>query len=441
MASKFQYKLSNSFIRYSKNTAWIFSERVIRIIILIPITALLARHLGPEQIGTYNLAIALVAIFALIAPLGIPSILVREIVKQKEKTNELVTTTMTIRVISAVVFYGLLITTTYLLQYSKIELGLVSIIGFKLLFQSFDSVDNFLQANVKLRTSSKIRLMALVMVSGVKLYLIFTNAPLLHFTYAYIIEFFLIACLFLWMYAKMHNYHLKFDFNSKTGQYLIRTSLPLIYASALMTINMKVDQVMISKLLDNEANGYYSVVASLIESLYFIPVALGVSLFPGLVKQHAKQAAEYLPSFQLLYEILLILAVGASLLCFFLAPFIIQLLYGDAFEPSIAILKIYAFSPILIFFGSVRNKWLVIENLHHYTAKFLVVALIINIGSNFILLPMIGVTGAVYSLLLSYFTAFILVPYLIPETRLSVEMFFRSFAFRRIRTVLKERKL
>jgi O-antigen/teichoic acid export membrane protein len=441
MAGRFQYTLTDSFKRYSKNTGWIFSERILRIIILIPVTALLARYLGPEKIGTYNLAISLVAIFAIITPLGIPSLLIREIVREEERSNELVTTTLVLRLVAAFVFYGLLIAATSLLQYSRLELTLVSIIGIRLVFQSFETVDNFLQASVKLRTSSKIRFIALIIVSALKLYLIFTEAPLIHFAWAYITEFGIMAILFAWMYGRMHGYRYRLQFKAGTALFLLKSSLPLIYATALMTVNMKIDQVMITKLLDNEANGYYSVVVALIETLYFIPVALGTSLFPGLIKQHAVKSDDYLRSFQLLYEILLIIAIGIAVAFNLLAPFVIHLLYGPAYEPSVFILRVYSLSPLLMYYGFIRSRWLIIEDLHKYSVIFLIGALVVNIALNLVLIPACGVIGAVYSLLASYLTAFILIPFLIRPTRISVYMLFRSFRFRELRRIMRERRI
>lgn len=401
----------------------------------------MARYLGPDLFGTYHVALALVSIFAILAPLGLPGILVRELVKQHEISNRLVTTAIVIRICSAFAFYGLLIATTLLLQYSRIELVLVSIMGSKLLFQSFDSVDNYLQANVKLRSSSKIRLIAMIVASAVKLYLVYIEADLIVFAYAYAVEFLVIALLFIWIYPNFTNHWWRFEFDRKKARYLILTALPLIYAAALMNLNMKVDQVMITKLIDNEANGYYSVVVGLIETLYFIPVALGTSLFPGLVKQHAKQSEDYLPSFQFLYEILLLVAAGITFVYFFFAGWIIDLLYGGAYEPSIRILQAYAFAPLLIFFGEMRNRWLIIEDKQRYIAWFFAVALIVNITMNFILLPEIGVQGAVVSLLISYFTAYIIVPCFIPDTRDSVFMFFKAFRFTQTLNKIRHRKI
>jgi len=383
----------------------------------------------------------MVSIFAIISPLGLPSILIREIVKDGDNTNKYVNTAIGIRLLGSVVFYSAMIGISMLLNYQSTELVLISIIGTKIFLQSFDSVENYLQASVKLRTSSKVRMIALIIVSGAKLYLIFTKAPLVHFAYAYIIEFIVIALLFIYLYFRMRGHTWHFQFKKETARSLLIHSLPLVYYSALLTINMKVDQIMITKLLDNEANGYYSVVVALIETLYFIPVALGTSLFPGLIKQHQVEDTAYNDSFQLLYEVMLIVSVMITVSFAIGAPIIVGILYGPEFKESVALLQLYSLCPILMFYGYIRSRWLIIENLQRLSVWFLAIALIVNISLNFILLPRIGLQGAIIALLASYLTSFIIVPYIIPSTRISVIMFFRAFRFRRTIEVIKNRSI
>ncbi|MEZ5022795.1 MAG: polysaccharide biosynthesis C-terminal domain-containing protein [Chitinophagales bacterium] len=64
----------------------------------------------------------------------------------------------------------------------------------------------------------------------------------------------------------------------------------------------------------------------------------------------------------------------------------------------------------LMFYGSIRNRWLIIQDIHKYSIWFLVVSIVVNVGLNRILLPTMGPQGAVVAILASYFTAFIIVP-------------------------------
>ncbi|MEZ5022794.1 MAG: oligosaccharide flippase family protein [Chitinophagales bacterium] len=251
-----------------------FSEKSIRILILIAIVPLVARYLGPDDYGTFNVARAFSSIFILAAPLGIPNILLRELVKKPNDKFELIGTTIIIRLISAVALYILMVVFAILFKYSTLEVALISILGISMIGQVFDTVDNYLQSIIKLKSSSKIRLIALIIGSLAKLVLIYVKAPMIAFAWVFSIEFILIAFGFIIIYKKYGHGFKELSFNIKILKPLLITSLPLLYYTILSTINMKIDQLMIDRILvdDPAANGYYAVVVGLIESLYFIPV-------------------------------------------------------------------------------------------------------------------------------------------------------------------------
>lgn len=404
---------------------------------------MVARYLGPDEYGTFNVARAFASIFILAAPLGIPNILTREIVRKPAEKFELIGSTIAIRLISAVVLYIIMVVLSIVLHYSRLEIALISILGVSMIGMVFDTIDNYLQAIVKLKSSSKIRLIGLIIGSILKLILIYLKAPIIAFAWVFTLEFILIAIGFIVIYRKYGHHFNELSVNFKILKPILLTSLPLLYYTILSTINMKIDQLMIDRILvdDPAANGYYAVVVGLVESLYFIPVALGTSLFPGLVKQRDADINTYNKMFVLLYEILLIISIGVAVVFFVGAPLIIRFLYGEAYTPAIPIMKLYAFCPILIFYGSMRSRWLIIQDLHKYSIWFLVASILVNVTLNRILLPTMGPEGAVVAILASYFTAFLIVPAIITSTRPSVTMFFQSFLFKEIRERIKNKSI
>lgn len=377
----------------------------------------------------------------IIAPLGIPNILFRELVKRPLEKFDLIGSTIGLRLISASILYLLMLIIAFILNYSPLEITLISIFGWVMFGQVFDTIDVYLQSLIKLKSSSKIRIIGLILGSVAKLLLIYFKAPLIAFAIVFTAEYLVIALGFVIIYGKYGHTIKELKWNPNIIKPLLITSLPLLYYAALTTINMKIDQLMISEMLDNTANGYYSAVVGLIEATYFIPVALGTSIFPGLVKQKEVNLTEYNNTFQLLYEILLVISIAIALVFFIGAPIIIKLLFGAEFSPSIPIMQMYAFCPILIFYGSIRNRWLIIQDLHKYSIYFLIASIIVNVALNIMLLPVIGPIGAVIAILISYFVAFIVMPFIIPETRPSVNTFFGAMLFPQIRKMIKNKKL
>ena len=80
------------FQKYLKNTSWLFAGQF-SMIISLTVNIWLARYLGPTNFGILSYVIAFVGIFGFISGLGISDILVREIVKNHQKKDELLGTT------------------------------------------------------------------------------------------------------------------------------------------------------------------------------------------------------------------------------------------------------------------------------------------------------------------------------------------------------------
>ena len=64
---------------------------------------------------------------------------------------------------------------------------------------------------------------------------------------------------------------------------LLKDSWPLILSGIVISIYMKIDQVMIKEMLDSEAVGQYAAAVKLSEAWYFIPMVIASSLFPAII--------------------------------------------------------------------------------------------------------------------------------------------------------------
>ena len=89
------------FIRYFKNTSWLFFEKFLRMAVGITVTVWIARYLGPEKFGLFSYAQAFVILFSSIAALGLDSIVVRELVKDERKRDFIIATAFYLKFVSA----------------------------------------------------------------------------------------------------------------------------------------------------------------------------------------------------------------------------------------------------------------------------------------------------------------------------------------------------
>ena len=67
----------------------------------------------------------------------------------------------------------------------------------------------------------------------------------------------------------------------------------MIFAGMVVSVYMKIDQVMLKEMLDAKAVGIYAAAVKLCEAWYFVPTAVTVSLFPAIMPVQTKPVQPY----------------------------------------------------------------------------------------------------------------------------------------------------
>ena len=100
----------------------------------------------------------------------------------------------------------------------------------------------------------------------------------------------------------------------------------------LITLYMKIDQIMIKEMLDTESVGIYGASTRFSEVWYFIPIALYHSVLPAIV--NAKKISEdlYYKCIQALVDLSLWMALSITIPITLLSGIVIPTLLGEAYQ-------------------------------------------------------------------------------------------------------------
>ena len=79
-------------VRYSFNTGWMFAEKVLLMVVAFFVGIYVARYLGPQRYGILNYAISFVAIFKVLAGLGLDNILIKRLTIEENNKNKILGT-------------------------------------------------------------------------------------------------------------------------------------------------------------------------------------------------------------------------------------------------------------------------------------------------------------------------------------------------------------
>jgi O-antigen/teichoic acid export membrane protein len=393
-------------MKYFKNTSWLFAEKVLRMVAGLFVGVWVARYLGPEQFGLFSYALSFVGLFAAIATLGLDGIVVRELVKDEAKQNTLLGTAFWLKICGAfVVLFLLFIAIQFTSNDSYVNM-LIFIIASATVFQSFNVVDIYFQSKVMSKYVVFANMISLLISSIIKIWLILTEAPLVWFAWSILFDSIVLACGYIYFFLKNSTFNIQHStFNKSTAVDLLRDSWPLILSGIVVSVYMKIDQVMIKEMLDNSAVGQYAAAVRLSEIWYFIPMAISSSLFPAII--NAKKVSEtlYYERLQKLYDLMVWIAIGIAIPMTFFSDWIVIWLYGQAYIESGAVLMIHIWAGVFTFLGVANGKWIINEGLMINGMIRTIIGAIVNVVLNYIFIKKFGIVGAAYSTLISYFIA------------------------------------
>ncbi|MEE9361044.1 MAG: flippase [Cellulophaga sp.] len=433
-------KNNTGFIKYLKNTSWLFGGRILQIFSSLVVGVWVARYLGPDNYGILSYALSFVGIFSAFSTLGINQILIRELVKTPDEKSKLLGTSFILQTFGSVILMILLIIGLSLSYNDSYTNKIIIILGTATFFQSFKVIDLYFQSAVR----SKIVVIAgsfgLIISALLKITMILLDAPLIAFVLVILSDSIINALLLIIFYLKNKQSIKKWQFSKIKAKELLKDSWPLILSGIVVSVYMKIDQIMLKEMLDNNAVGQYAAAVRLSEAWYFIPTAICASLFPAIVNAKKKSEKLYYSRIQKLYDLMVYISVFIAIPMTFLSYWVVNLLYGSEFNMAGEVLKIHIWAGIFVFLGVSRGGWIINDNLQRFTAMYLGVGMLANIALNFIMIPKLGIVGAAYATLISQAISVLFAPLLFKKTRISFFMMIKSLLFLNLLDILRKNK-
>ncbi len=416
-------------MKYFKNTSWVFAEKILRIFAAVFVGVWVARYLGPENLGILSYAQSFIGILLAFSTLGLNGILVRELVKSPEDKSILLGTSFILQTFGSFFLFVLLFIGISLSDNDAFTNKIIILLGVTTFFQSFNVIGLYFQSIVYSKVVVIGSLISLVISSTLKITLILSQAPLISFVYVLVFDSIIIAIGLIYFYINENQSIKNWKFSLSKAKGLLLDSWPLLLSGIIVSVYMKIDQIMIKEMMDSQAVGQYAAAVRLSEAWYFIPTVISGSLFPAIVNAKKKNEKLYYNRLQNLYDLMVLISISIALPMTFLSDWLVDLLYGKEFYLTGSVLSIHIWAGIFVFLGVSRSGWILNENLQRYTSLYLGIGMIFNVALNYILIPLNGIMGAAMATLISQSISVLFAPLLFKKTRISFYMMIRSLTF------------
>src|SRR3990167_1502861 len=109
----------------AKNTSYFTLALVLQKIISFSYFIIIARALGPEDLGKYYFAISFASIFSILIDIGLTNVLTREIAKEKNKANNYLGSVMAVKLPLSLITGLIIVIFAHLLGYSELVKTLI----------------------------------------------------------------------------------------------------------------------------------------------------------------------------------------------------------------------------------------------------------------------------------------------------------------------------
>ena len=411
--------------RVLKNASWIIGIQVVKSLLGLVISMLTARFLGPSNFGLINYAASIVAFVSPIMYLGLTGVLVQEIVNRPESEGKILGTAISLSFFSSLLCIGGVIAFVNIANKGERDTIIVcALYSILLIFQSLEMIVYWFQAKLLSKYSSLVSLIAYLIVSAYKIFLLAAKKSIYWFAVSNALDYMIIAVCLLIVYRKLGGQKLRFSFAD--AKRMLSKSRYYIVSNMMIAIFAQTDRIMLKLMIDDAATGYYSAAVTCAGMTGFIFSAIIDSFRPIIFDNKKTDERQYENNMCRLYSIIIYLSLLQSVVITVFSKLIIHILYGSAYDPSINALRLIVWYTTFSYLGSVRSIWILAEDRQKYLWVINLSGAAANITLNYFLIPVMGIMGAALASLITQIFTNVIIGFIIKPIRYNNTLMFRA---------------
>ncbi|MCQ2096544.1 MAG: flippase [Fibrobacter sp.] len=400
--------------KIAKNASWIIGCKIAQAFVAVVIGMLTARYLGPSNYGVISYAASIVAFATPIMQLGLNSIVVQEIVNEPDKDGEILGTSICLSFFSAILCVaGIFVVVSCLNSGERETIIVCCLYSVLLVFQTAEIIQYWFQSKYLSKYTSLISFFAYLVVASYKVVLLVLGMNVYFFAVANAFDGLLLAIAFFVIYRKKGG--TRFSVSLSRAKKMFAKSHYYIISGLMIVVFAQTDRLMIKNMMDNSCVGFYSAAVVCASLTSFVFGAVIDSFRPKIFECKKNDYSSYERMLSVLYGVVVYLALLQSIVMTLLAPIIIGVLYGNAYDPSIDNLRIVVWFTAFSYMGGVHAIYFLAEEKQKYLWFMNLCGAVCNIIMNYFFIPRFGINGAALaSLITQIFTNVVMILILSP---------------------------
>ena len=374
------------------NSLWMMLEKVISIFGLIFVTSYVAKYIGPTNFGKIALATTLFTFVQTLTWFGNQEILFKRVSKNHQSGLNYLSNTQKIRFylflfMSLPILFGLYIFTDLL----TLIFGIATAFATYFITQDIYAVYN--NAVLHSYINAIVNMVGLSIALAVRYVIV-----LFEMEYAYLsIPIVLVTLIPYLLKRYWFNRSLKTPImnQQKYRKYYFLAGGSLVISTLAISFYTQITSLMLAKLTSLKDLGIYAVAVTLGTAWSFINFAVITSVLSKIYREK-----DHYQSYVMVAKLnLVILAVSLPVVAVLglLGPWIIETLYGAAYQDAYKLLIILALSTMLSGLGTIAARLMVKEESYAYISKKMLFVALSALPISYGMIYVYGLIGAAYS--------------------------------------------
>lgn len=352
------------------------------------LTAALGRSLGDAGFGQLYLAMSFGVIFSVLVEFGLDQQLVRAAARDRSLASSYLVNSMAIKAVFAAISYLLILVIVELLEYPGELKTTIAVYSLILLFNGLSgSLTAVYQSAERVFHPAVATVIEKTFVAIVCLMLLHEGYGITTMAAVFVVGS---ALSVVWKALFLRRIvRISLTLDRLAIRTLIVGALPFFLYWALGAVYYRIDVVLLSKLADDTAVGWYAAAYRLFDTLVFLPSMVStVIMFPILSRLATGARSDLRLAVGKGLNTLLMLGVPICTGLFVLADPIVDLIYGKpAFANTVPVLHFLTVGLFFLYLNSALGVALVSLNQERKMTVIAALATTVNIGLNWTLIP------------------------------------------------------
>jgi len=379
-----------------KNIVWAtLAEAVVRGLKLA-VLPLIARVFGPAEFGKFAFAFSFASVFNIVFDAGLATTTTRELAMTK-KNEALLPDILLMKLALGVLGIAAIVLGMLLITHDPMIRAMIVVLGVAFFLLEFVNLSfSVFRAQQRMEYEFLVRVAQAVFLVAAVVLVAWRAPSVLNVSYAYLVSGVLTLAV---VATATHGRGVRIRSRVRVDAWrqILGIAMPLALASGATTAYMNVDSILLGSLGKITDTGWYNLATRIVGMLLVPTGLLSLVIFPAFVST----ASEVNGMFRKRWDRWSIgmIALGAYLACIVLATAdpLVRLVFGPAFAPSGAALRILAIAAVMIFVYTPSFQAMIVFDRQRTLFWSLLSGAVVNLALNVALIPPYGLYGAAWA--------------------------------------------